>query len=134
MADLNLDQIRREWLRVCGSCDAGLTQSCVCGNGDPRHVIDALVEEVERLRDGNANLIKNAQVLADELIHANVDRTSLEAERDRLRDELAALIEQTCPNCRRFGQPSRMQVCGPACHDAHTFIAPCIRAGGESHG
>ncbi|MFJ8690214.1 hypothetical protein [Micromonospora wenchangensis] len=38
------------WLEACGSCDAGLPQSCTCPPGDPRAVIALLVDEVVGLR------------------------------------------------------------------------------------
>lgn len=38
------------WLELCGSCDAGLPQSCTCPAGDPRLVIAALVDEIVALR------------------------------------------------------------------------------------
>lgn len=38
------------WLELCGSCDAGLPQSCTCPAGDPRVVIAALVDEIVMLR------------------------------------------------------------------------------------
>lgn len=43
------DALRRAepWLQQCGWCDAGLTTSCTCPNGDPRGVISALVNALE---------------------------------------------------------------------------------------
>jgi hypothetical protein len=37
----------RDWLRPCGSCDAGLPMSCACPSGDPRSVILALAERID---------------------------------------------------------------------------------------
>lgn len=45
----DLDAIAEKWLRLCGACDAGIG-SCVCPPGDPRNVIDSLVDEARRLR------------------------------------------------------------------------------------
>jgi len=33
------------WLALCGACDAGLTATCTCPTGDPRHVISQLAAE-----------------------------------------------------------------------------------------
>lgn len=38
------------WMELCGSCDAGLPQSCTCPAGDPRLVIAALVDEIVKQR------------------------------------------------------------------------------------
>lgn len=46
----DLDAIEEKWLRLCGACDAGLSTSCVCAEGDPRNVIASLVDEVKRVR------------------------------------------------------------------------------------
>lgn len=48
---LDLDSIRDRWLQLCASCDAGLPMGCTCPTCDPRNVISALVDEVERLRN-----------------------------------------------------------------------------------
>jgi hypothetical protein len=39
-----VDRIRSEYLGMCGSCDAGLPQSCTCSSNDPRGVISALCD------------------------------------------------------------------------------------------
>jgi hypothetical protein len=39
--------IRKRWLQVCGSCDAGLPMSCSCSEPDPRGVISALCDLLE---------------------------------------------------------------------------------------
>lgn len=41
----------------------------------------------------------------------------------------AATGGQDCPNCRRYGTPARVEHCGPGCHEAHTYVAPCELAG-----
>jgi hypothetical protein len=38
------------FMRVCGSCDAGLPMNCTCPPGDPRPIVSRLVAEIERLR------------------------------------------------------------------------------------
>ncbi|MEV0214376.1 hypothetical protein [Micromonospora sp. NPDC050695] len=43
------------WMELCGSCDAGLPQSCTCPTGDPRVVIAALVDEIVKQRQGATN-------------------------------------------------------------------------------
>ena len=43
---MDLEAIEREWLRQCGICDAGLPTACTCPPGDPRAVIQRLVEEM----------------------------------------------------------------------------------------
>jgi hypothetical protein len=48
---LNLDSDRiQQWLRLCGSCDAGLPMNCTCPKDDVRPVIADLVAEVKHLR------------------------------------------------------------------------------------
>ncbi|WP_328344639.1 hypothetical protein [Micromonospora sp. NBC_00421] len=44
------------WLEVCGSCDAGLPQSCTCPTGDVRLLIAGLVDEIVRLRQHAATV------------------------------------------------------------------------------
>jgi hypothetical protein len=41
-----------------------------------------LTAERDRLKDGNANLIRNAEILADEVIHASAELDKAKAERD----------------------------------------------------
>jgi hypothetical protein len=38
------------FMRMCGSCDAGLPMNCSCPPGDPRPIVSRLAAEVERLR------------------------------------------------------------------------------------
>lgn len=40
----------RPWTLLCGVCDVGLPMRCTCPAGDPRHIISALVHEVQDLR------------------------------------------------------------------------------------
>lgn len=49
--ELDLNEVR-PWLRLCGSCDAGLPMGCTCPSADPRPMILRLVQEIERLRAG----------------------------------------------------------------------------------
>lgn len=46
-----LDQIRNDWSRVCGSCDAGLTMECVCPAEDPRAAIGELLDHIDLLTE-----------------------------------------------------------------------------------
>lgn len=41
-------------LLQCGYCDAGLPMECACPEGDPRRVIQELVQAVEDLSEGHA--------------------------------------------------------------------------------
>jgi hypothetical protein len=41
----------QKWLQICASCDIGFPSACTCPEGDPRNVILALVQEIERLRN-----------------------------------------------------------------------------------
>lgn len=50
MTTNDIDAIRREWLRQCGPCDAGLLIGCTCPPGDVRSVLSALCDEIEQLR------------------------------------------------------------------------------------
>lgn len=52
---LDLDAIE-PWLRLCGTCDAGLPVACTCQHGDYRRPMLALVREVKRLRKENERL------------------------------------------------------------------------------
>lgn len=45
---------------------------------------------------------------------------------ERARRALAELSD--CSNCRRHGTPTRVQHCGPGCHEAHTYESPCALA------
>lgn len=49
MERLDLEGIRHTWLKLCGSCDAGLPMGCTCPDDDPRNVIKALVDHLEHL-------------------------------------------------------------------------------------
>lgn len=40
--------IRTRWLNLCGSCDAGLPAVCACPTTDPRGVIAALCDALDR--------------------------------------------------------------------------------------
>jgi hypothetical protein len=42
--------------------------------------------------------------------------------------ELATTVDADCPRCRKHGVPARVADCGPACHEAHTYVTPCARA------
>lgn len=46
----DLGAIEAKWLQLCAACDAGLSMSCTCPDGDPRNVISNLVDEVRSLR------------------------------------------------------------------------------------
>lgn len=37
----------------------------------------------------------------------------------------AGTDQPRCPNCEKFGVPARVEHCGPGCHEAHTYVAPC---------
>jgi hypothetical protein len=41
---------------------------------------------------------------------------------------VAAPARSACPQCAEHGTPARVDACGPACHEAHTYIAPCERS------
>ena len=40
-------------------------------------------------------------------------------------------IEPRPACCVKHGVPARVSVCGPACHEAHTYVPPCEQAPGE---
>lgn len=46
----DLDQIEAEFLKQCGSCDAGLPTACVCSDRDYRPTMSRLADEVVTLR------------------------------------------------------------------------------------
>lgn len=49
MNKLDLPEIHRKWLHLCGSCDAGLPMDCTCTGDDPRAEILRLVNHLEDL-------------------------------------------------------------------------------------
>jgi hypothetical protein len=46
---MNVEAVK-QWLNLCGSCDAGLPMNCTCPDGDPRIIILDLYNEVVDLR------------------------------------------------------------------------------------
>lgn len=118
MTAVDLGAIKAEWLRLCPPCDVGVPGTCVCPDGDPRPVIEALVGSIERLgsqldeaaaellqacgkrdertaellrsEEARANLQRNAEVLADDLVRANGAREFAEHLVVDLRRRLAA--------------------------------------------
>ncbi len=53
---MNLDAIEEEFLKQCGSCDAGLPMQCAHSDRDYRGTMFLLVREVETLRDARSRL------------------------------------------------------------------------------
>lgn len=62
MSDLNLDAVRAR------HASAFLPRSSWSYALASAEDVPALVAEIERLREANANLIRNAEILADELV------------------------------------------------------------------
>lgn len=53
----------KRWLVVCGHCDAGLPQACVCPEGDPRSVIQGVLDwGTERYRVNVGLLMENTEL------------------------------------------------------------------------
>lgn len=57
MEKLDLNKIYAEWLKPCGSCDAGLPMSCTCTEGDARQVIWQLVGHLDDIYNNHALLL-----------------------------------------------------------------------------
>lgn len=67
MTELDLDAIRARAKRFD---QAGQGSAAISSAAD----VPVLIAEIERLRSANANLIRNAEVLADEVVLAHADR------------------------------------------------------------
>jgi hypothetical protein len=62
VSDLNLDAVRARY------ASATLPRSSWSYASASADDVPALIAEIERLREANANLIRNAEILADELV------------------------------------------------------------------
>lgn len=60
---MNLEDVREQWLNLCGSCDAGLAMNCTCPAEDPRTVIAKLVREVEAARERTSFLANREHIV-----------------------------------------------------------------------
>lgn len=73
MSELDLTPIRERFshYRDHQAHAFAVRWSCCSAHG-PADDVPALIEEVERLRDANANLIRNAEILAEEVLQAHL--------------------------------------------------------------
>lgn len=79
-------------------------------------------DRADRLNERNAELA--AEVARLTKGHVCVDRCRPNAHVASLGLELARRpSELKC--CEEYGEPARVAVCGPACHEAHTYVPPC---------
>lgn len=88
----DLDAIAEKWLRLCGACDAGMG-SCVCPPGDPRNVIDNLVEEVKRVRAELSQVREELDAVQATATMRAGQLTAARRHADEARSALAALRE-----------------------------------------
>lgn len=66
MTALDLEAISAEFLRQCGSCDAGVSVICTCVGRDYRPTMLDLLREVERFRETLEDLAKDCEAFPED--------------------------------------------------------------------
>ena len=111
MMKLDLSAIRRKWLHLCGSCDAGLPMSCTCTQDDPRQQILVLVNHLEDLY-GNFDILLCSTLggAVERLEHLEAQEREVQMLRSVLRAVKGRLVEDLDTS--------------QAAHDAYLLITP----------
>lgn len=84
---------------------------------DPAKAVEVMAENYGRARRRIEELEIKVRGLLGELAGAENRVASLGLELARRPSELKC--------CEEYGEPARVAVCGPACHEAHTYVPPC---------